>query len=94
MKSQNRETLSEYARLLMHNYLDLVWEIAAVETLLNPDEQDLTELDSMKKESKLVGEKLEAELGTAEYLHFLQCAIRLFQEQQGVEEIISSFKKP
>lgn len=94
MKANNGETLSDYARLLMHNYLDLVWEIAAIETVVNPDETELAELETMKRESKLMGEKLENELGTAEYLHFLQCAIRLFQEQQGIEEIISSFKKP
>ena len=89
MKHQKGEPLDQYARTLLHNYLDLVWEIAAIETLKEPTPSEISELIRLKGESQETSDKLIEEIGVATYISFLQAAIKSFQEcEDSVDEFI------
>lgn len=81
MKHNDGETLTDYAKSLLHTYLDYVWDMATIESLKNPTESDLQELERMKLQSTDLASLIEAEIGVANFLVFLESAIKMFSEK-------------
>ena len=94
MKQVKGATLSEHARLLLHQYLDYVWAITAIESLKEPTASELSEMLQMKQRSTELADQLVEEIGVAEYIYFLESAIKAFSEcGDNVDEFIGNLNQ-
>ncbi len=94
MKQEKGATLSEHARQLLHQYLDYVWAIAAIESIKEPTASELSDMLSMKERSSALADELVEEIGVAEYIFFLETAIKAFSEcGESVDEFIGNINQ-